>query len=356
MSRAFRPTCPSELSKRLIQADLVVADLTERNPNVYYELGISHSVGNKTIVISQDVENLPFDVKGDFTYLYEDTESGRRLLYYELKRLAEHLLSAPDTPSNVVQTAGRDYFDLQGRIRETLDALVEEREGIDAFREYLSSAELTDNSQVLASVASEVAPLMRTSPGTFVVAISGAAGLGKTTATRLLAEEIAKAHDGMPVACIPLDAFMLDRAGRLSKNLSGYEPLAHDIGAVSKAVGFLLSGKSAQYRAYDHVSGTHSSEPTVVNPAEMLVLDGVHSFHPALLPRVGYKLFLYATPSVCKELRFLTDVTERRYTVGDAFRHAEEEYRAFEQHALHYGKFADQVVVVDRYWKYTLPR
>lgn len=46
-------------------ADLIIADTTDNNPNVFYELGIAHSIKNdKTILItSGDVDELPFDVK-----------------------------------------------------------------------------------------------------------------------------------------------------------------------------------------------------------------------------------------------------------------------------------------------------
>jgi len=45
----------------LIEADLVVAVLTDLNPNVFYELGIRHSVGKPTIHIARMGTALPFD-------------------------------------------------------------------------------------------------------------------------------------------------------------------------------------------------------------------------------------------------------------------------------------------------------
>jgi hypothetical protein len=45
-------------------ADLVVADLTESNANVYYELGISHAFEKRVILLTQDVDELPFDIRG----------------------------------------------------------------------------------------------------------------------------------------------------------------------------------------------------------------------------------------------------------------------------------------------------
>lgn len=43
-------------------ADIVVADLTDLNPNVMYELGIAHTMNKRTIHIIQDIGQLPFDM------------------------------------------------------------------------------------------------------------------------------------------------------------------------------------------------------------------------------------------------------------------------------------------------------
>ena len=43
-------------------SDLIIADLSDKNPNVYYELGIAHCIPKKVILISQDLDDLPFDI------------------------------------------------------------------------------------------------------------------------------------------------------------------------------------------------------------------------------------------------------------------------------------------------------
>jgi hypothetical protein len=45
----------------IINADLVVADLTDLNPNAFYELGIRHSTENPTIHVAKTGTQLPFD-------------------------------------------------------------------------------------------------------------------------------------------------------------------------------------------------------------------------------------------------------------------------------------------------------
>lgn len=45
------------------RAEVVVADLTGRNANVFYELGYAHALGKSTILITQNAEDVPFDLR-----------------------------------------------------------------------------------------------------------------------------------------------------------------------------------------------------------------------------------------------------------------------------------------------------
>jgi len=55
---------PSML-KGLLEARLIIADLTGRNPNVFYELGIAHSFARPLISIADSASHLPFDAKDE---------------------------------------------------------------------------------------------------------------------------------------------------------------------------------------------------------------------------------------------------------------------------------------------------
>ena len=66
--RADKELRPGEIVNQLIEslsdADVVIADLTGRNPNVFYELGVRHALRNNTIIIAQDLDDIPFDLRG----------------------------------------------------------------------------------------------------------------------------------------------------------------------------------------------------------------------------------------------------------------------------------------------------
>ena len=66
-----------QVFREIIAADLLVAEVSTHNPNVYYELGVRHSLaGGGTLLIAQQGTDLPFDVAGHRALLYERGEAG----------------------------------------------------------------------------------------------------------------------------------------------------------------------------------------------------------------------------------------------------------------------------------------
>ena len=61
-------------------ADYLIADLTGRNPNVFYELGLAHSMGKPVILLTQNVGDVPFDLKHQRLIEYADTAAGASAL------------------------------------------------------------------------------------------------------------------------------------------------------------------------------------------------------------------------------------------------------------------------------------
>jgi nucleoside 2-deoxyribosyltransferase len=53
-----------KIRDQILQADVIIADITHRNPNVFYELGLAHAAETLVILITQDhVEDAPTDVR-----------------------------------------------------------------------------------------------------------------------------------------------------------------------------------------------------------------------------------------------------------------------------------------------------
>ncbi len=45
------------------KADVIVADMTGRNPNVFYEVGYAHALGKIVILLTQNADDIPFNLK-----------------------------------------------------------------------------------------------------------------------------------------------------------------------------------------------------------------------------------------------------------------------------------------------------
>ena len=65
-------------------AEVIIADLTGKNPNVFYELGIAHTLGKETIMITQNQDDVPFDLRHLRYIEYSNTGRGLQELKKQL--------------------------------------------------------------------------------------------------------------------------------------------------------------------------------------------------------------------------------------------------------------------------------
>jgi tetratricopeptide (TPR) repeat protein len=97
---------PADLFQELLLADLVVADLSINNPNVWYELGVRHALRKRGVIpIQCRRDYLPFDVYTD------------RTLHYSITPAAPDRPSVPD-PHKVEQ----DRQQLREFARQTIES------------------------------------------------------------------------------------------------------------------------------------------------------------------------------------------------------------------------------------------
>lgn len=47
----------------IYNSKVIIADCTNKNPNVMYELGIAHAIGKDVILITQNIDDIPFDLR-----------------------------------------------------------------------------------------------------------------------------------------------------------------------------------------------------------------------------------------------------------------------------------------------------
>ncbi|WP_331123185.1 hypothetical protein [Longimicrobium sp.] len=58
------------------KARFVIADCTGRNPNVFYELGIAHTLGKRVFICTQSRTDIPFDIQHITSYVYSPYPNG----------------------------------------------------------------------------------------------------------------------------------------------------------------------------------------------------------------------------------------------------------------------------------------
>ena len=66
--------------------------MTDRNPNVFYELGIAHALQKEVVLITQDINDVPFDLRHFRCVVYEDSIAGAESLTEGLKGTIEQIL------------------------------------------------------------------------------------------------------------------------------------------------------------------------------------------------------------------------------------------------------------------------
>ena len=122
-----------KIIEHIYDSDVVVADLTDDNPNVFYEMGVAHA------------KNLPFDIKSYRLIFYKQSVEG-------LKKLVENIVESLETvedwgkdPSNPVQDfkphdvfiRKSEFEQLQNRLRQKEDLLKESETKLAALQKQL---------------------------------------------------------------------------------------------------------------------------------------------------------------------------------------------------------------------------
>lgn len=119
-----------QVIKHLLEDALVIANLTDLNPNVMYELAVRHAKRKPVIVLANRETKLPFDIATERTIFFDDDMAGVELLKPKLEKAIEEALKEeePDNPiyrvikSQVIQEVSAPD-DIQSYIINRLDEI-----------------------------------------------------------------------------------------------------------------------------------------------------------------------------------------------------------------------------------------
>lgn len=92
-----------KIIEQLFSCDVVIAEITDKNPNVFYEMGVAHALDNKTIVIAQNAQELPFDIRNYRCIVYQQSVKGLQQLQAQIVESLQTFGDWSRNPSNPVQ-------------------------------------------------------------------------------------------------------------------------------------------------------------------------------------------------------------------------------------------------------------
>jgi len=102
-SIATRGNIVALILQELKESYVVIADLTDQNANVFYELGVRHSLKDRTILIAQKEEDIPFDLRAYAYHIYDwQTDEGKQAFALRISELISEIHNNPDRPDNPV--------------------------------------------------------------------------------------------------------------------------------------------------------------------------------------------------------------------------------------------------------------
>ena len=86
------------------ESTVCIADLTEANPNVMYEVALAHSFGKPVVLITQgEPEAIPFDIRNHRVIKYTPTEEGFKFLSQRLTKTLETTLEFGESPTELLK-------------------------------------------------------------------------------------------------------------------------------------------------------------------------------------------------------------------------------------------------------------
>ena len=102
-SEATRGNIIAAIMQDLRSAHVVLADLTDRNANVFYELGVRHALTDRTLLLAQNGADIPFDLRPYAFHVYDwRSEEGIDELTRTIRGLLADIDATPHRPDNPV--------------------------------------------------------------------------------------------------------------------------------------------------------------------------------------------------------------------------------------------------------------
>lgn len=146
------------------------------------------------------------------------------------------------------------------------------------------------------------------------IGVCGASGSGKST----LCEELAKKLD---TSCLVInqDAYYIDHPNLSYEDrcrLNYDEPGIFDHDLLLNDIESLMKGEPVVKKAYDFTQHRRADSAEWLQPADVLILEGIHAFYDArLLKQMFLKLYINVEADICLLRRINRDIKERERSI-----------------------------------------
>jgi hypothetical protein len=155
----------SQVIQRVVNDCLVIADLTERNPNVFYELAIRHAIRKPLVQIIKRGEQIPFDIAGTRTihvdhHDLDSVEAAKGEIISQVKSL-ERDASELDTPISVsleLQLLRQSDNPMDRSLADLVGTISELRASVSMLEARLEASDGQDLIEKLKSIVANLVP------------------------------------------------------------------------------------------------------------------------------------------------------------------------------------------------------
>lgn len=142
------------------------------------------------------------------------------------------------------------------------------------------------------------------------IGVCGASGSGKSTLAEALRDRL-----GNKCVVLQQDAYYRDHSDMTfeERALLNYdEPVIFDHDSLLEDVQKLMAGAPITRKQYDYAEHRRADSDDLIAPPEVLILEGIHSFHDERLCKLMYlKLYINVEPDICLLRRIQRDIKER---------------------------------------------
>ena len=117
-----------DIIQSIIDSELIVADLSTANPNVYYELGLAHAYKKNVILLAQDIKEVPFDLQSYRIITYSTHFAQMNNAQQEIQELIEGVRTGDVKFGSPITDFGVSFSSLSTDDTQSLEAVSDEQD------------------------------------------------------------------------------------------------------------------------------------------------------------------------------------------------------------------------------------